>query len=76
MKPMYTLIVSYDHWTDDKYIRLRKDKNLSSLLATCLSFQRVAQEGVIFDVIDLNGQSMLEPKQTTSLFDELFKSLH
>ena len=73
---MYTLIVSYDHWTDDKYIRLRKDKNLSSLLATCLEFQRVAQEGVIFDVIDLNGQSMLEPKQTTSLLDELFKSLH
>ena len=73
---MYTLIVSYDHWTDDKYIRLRKDKNLSSLLATCLEFQRVAQEGVTFDVIDLNGQSMIKPKQNTSLLDELFEELH
>ena len=53
---MYTLIVFYDHWTDDKYIRLQKSDDLAGLLNTLRTFQRTASQGVTFEVIDEMGQ--------------------
>ena len=72
---MYTLIVFYDHWTDDKYISLRKSDDLAGLLATCLEFQRVASQGVTFEVIDEMGQPINQPAKRESILDELFKEM-
>lgn len=73
---MYTLIVFFDHWTDDKYIRLQKSDDLAGLLNTLRTFQRTAaSQGVTFEVIDEMGQPINPPMKRESILDELFKEM-
>ena len=67
---MYTLIVFYDHWTDDKYIRLQKSDDLAGLLNTLRTFQRTASQGVTFEVIDEMGQPINPPMKRESILEK------
>ena len=71
---MYTLILKESLIDSEPFVVIKTNENLISLLAVCLSLQRLAAFGFYYDVVNHLGESMTK-KKGKNLMDEIEQEL-